>query len=124
MLENIIIRQAQSSDLQTLVGLLNILFSIESDFIPEPKKQLHGLMMILADMERCCAMVAEVNGEIAGMCTAQLVVSTAEGALSGLIEDMVIEPKYRGRGIGRKLLTTLENWCFSKGATRIQLLAD
>jgi GNAT superfamily N-acetyltransferase len=58
------------------------------------------------------------------MCTAQLVVSTAKGGFSGLVEDMVIRPEYRKGGLGRRLLEAVEKWCYGSGASRIQLLAD
>lgn len=124
MPENLIIRKAHPSDITELVSLLQILFSIEADFTPDPEKQRRGLELMFADAERRCLIVAEKDGKIAGMGSAQLVVSTAEGALSGLVEDMVLYPEYRGRGIGRKILTALERWCYQQGATRIQLLAD
>ncbi|HYH05102.1 MAG TPA: GNAT family N-acetyltransferase, partial [Bacillota bacterium] len=71
-----------------------------------------------------CVLVAETEGSIAGMVTAQLVVSTAEGAYSGWIEDMVLFPEYRQQGIGHLLLQAIETWCYQNGAVRVQLLAD
>ncbi len=58
------------------------------------------------------------------MVTVQLVVSTAEGGASGLLEDMVVQEEARGGGIGARLLQAAEGWAFERGATRIQLLAD
>jgi GNAT superfamily N-acetyltransferase len=52
------------------------------------------------------------------------VVSTAEGGLSALVEDLVVDEPERGKGVGRALLTGIEGWAFSRGATRLQLLAD
>jgi GNAT superfamily N-acetyltransferase len=124
MTESLVIRKAKTWDLPSLVGLLQLLFNIEADFSPEPEKQEQGLKMLLADKQRSCIMVVEIDDRIVGMCTAQLVVSTAEGAFSGWIEDLVLDENYRGCGIGHHLLQTVENWCFKHGATRIQLLAD
>jgi len=58
------------------------------------------------------------------MVTAQLVISTAEGAYSAWIEDMVVTSSYRGSGIGRSLLEHVTAWAKSKGASRAQLLVD
>jgi GNAT superfamily N-acetyltransferase len=58
------------------------------------------------------------------MVTAQLVVSTAEGARSALVEDLVVDAAERGRGVGASLLGAIEAWARARGATRLQLLAD
>ena len=62
--------------------------------------------------------------EIIGMASAQLVISTAQGALSVWVEDMVVDLQYQDRGIGKQLLNRIEEWATTKGATRMQLLVD
>jgi GNAT superfamily N-acetyltransferase len=64
------------------------------------------------------------QGEAIAMCSAQLVFSTAEGAHSAWIEDMVVHEAWRGRGIGRQVLQAVLAWASERGATRAQLLAD
>ena len=71
-----------------------------------------------------CVLVAEDAGKVVGMCTGQLVVSTAEGGPSVLVEDMVIDPAFQGQGLGRALLDAMLQWAGTQGATRLQLLAD
>jgi GNAT superfamily N-acetyltransferase len=58
------------------------------------------------------------------MVTGQLVVSTAEGAASVWVEDMVVAAPSRRLGVGRQLLRAVEEWGAGRGATRLQLLAD
>ena len=118
------IRKATAADVEALVPLLADLFSIEADFRPDVERQRRGLALLLAAPAQSLVLVAERGGEVAGMVTVQLVVSTAEGALSGLLEDMVVAPAARGRGIGRRLLEAAESWTRERGATRLQLLAD
>ena len=124
MTTRFVIRKAEIGDLSSLTRLLQMLFNIEADFTPEPEKQQRGLALLLADGRRGRIIVAEVDGQIVGMCTAQLVISTAEGALSGLIEDLVLDENFRGYQIGQHLLNVMEDWCFTQGATRVQLLCD
>lgn len=119
-----IIRKAKSSDIPHLVELLRELFSIEADFDFNAGLQEQGLFMVLQSPKTRCIMVAEIDKNVVGMCTGQLVVSTAKGGFSGLIEDMVINKKFRGKGLGTSLLEEVEKWCLSSGARRIQLLAD
>lgn len=118
------IRRAKHNDIDSLLGLLRILFSIETDFTIDESKQRSGLKMMLDNQTNCCIMAAEQNQKIIGMCTAQILVSTSEGGIVALIEDMVIGNNYRGQGIGRELLLSIEGWAVEKGAKRLQLLAD
>jgi len=124
MASNYIIRRANNSDISSLIGLLEILFSIESDFAIDEFKQRSGLRMMLDDATNRCIMVAEKNQQVVGMCTTQILVSTAEGGLVALIEDLVVGKEHRGEGIGRGLLQAIESWAVAKGVKRLQLLAD
>ncbi len=119
-----IIRKAVPGDIESLIGLLKILFEIETDFKFDESKQRRGLQLMLEAPDQRCVIVAETGNQIIGMCSAQLLVSTAEGGLVALIEDMVVTETYRGQGIGKHLLLFMENWSVKQGAKRLELLAD
>jgi len=118
-----ILREACSGDVDALIPLLDQLFSIESDFSPDPERQRRGLEALLQSATAYVA-VAELAGELVGMATLQIVISTAEGGAVGWIEDVVVNASQRGRGIGKALLDHLIGWSQSRGLTRLQLLAD
>lgn len=122
--KDVIYRPAMTKDIPTMVSLLNELFSIEKDFIADDEKQAKGLRMLLESPCSAAIIVAEINGAVVGMCSAQLLVSTALGAQSALIEDVVVTEKFHRKGIGSKLLAEVLQWCAEKGACRAQLLAD
>jgi GNAT superfamily N-acetyltransferase len=107
-----------------MVGLLGALFAIEADFTPAPERQRRGLSRLLEAPARCGVLVAEVEGRVLGMITIQLLVSTAEGGDSGLVEDLVVDAAHRGAGLGRRLLDAAVEWARARGAARVQLLAD
>ncbi len=119
----ITIRAAEPGDLDGLVRLLETLFAIEADFAFDAGRQRAGLALLLAS-GKDCVLAAEHAGNIVGMCTAQTVISTAEGGPVGWVEDVVVAPEYAGRGIGRRLLKHLEAWAIRNGLARLQLLAD
>ena len=117
------LRKARQQDLDHLTTLLRLLFTIEADFIFDEAKQRQGLSMMLNN-DRGCILVAEDGGQVIGMCTGQVVISTAEGGPAVLVEDLVVDPAHQGCGIGRTLMSTMAGWALEQGATRMQLLAD
>jgi ribosomal protein S18 acetylase RimI-like enzyme len=119
------IRNARPEDLGALTALLHELFSIETDFAVDAERQRRGLTLMLDGcLKHRCVKVAEIEGEVVGMVTAQLLISTAEGGVVALVEDMVVAGRHRGRGIGRQLMAAIESWSRERGANRLQLLAD
>jgi len=117
------IRPAAHSDIMALTALLQILFSIEEDFVFNTTLQRQGLELMIGN-EQCCVMVADVNGQAVGMCSGQVTISTAEGGPALLVEDVIIQEEYRRLGIGRLLMQEVAEWGRSKGVLRLQLLAD
>ena len=101
------ITPATPADLPALSALITSLFALEPDFAPNDAKQQAGLRMQLADPERSLVLkavdpaAADAERGIVGMLTVQLVASTAEGAWSGLMEDVVVAATHRGLGVGR-----------------------
>lgn len=122
---NIAFDNAKLTDLPALVKLLNTLFSIEQDFQPDIEKQITGLTLILNNpYNAVIRVVRNTLGEVVGMVSVQLVISTSQGTPSAWIEDMVIHEQYRAQGFGRLLLDSALDWAKQKGATRAQLLVD
>lgn len=117
------IRPAVWSDIQAMVQLLRQLFAVETDFDFSAERQSRGLELLLASPS-AMVMVAEEQGEVVGMASAQLVISTAEGGPSLLIEDLVVVPTHQNQRLGTSLLIALDEWGGAMGADRMQLLAD
>jgi GNAT superfamily N-acetyltransferase len=124
-MEKIYFKEADESDIDELVSLLSDLFTIEKDFNPDLSKQKTGLNLLVNNHTSATIQVAKnASGKVIGMVTAQLVISTAQGAASAWVEDMVVDAKHRGQGIGRQLLQRTLDWAKEHGATRAQLLVD
>jgi GNAT superfamily N-acetyltransferase len=123
---SVTVRPARITDLPGLVELLCQLFSIETDFEVRPARHARGLRLLLgaARRGRAYVVVAERLGEVVGMATVQIVVSTVEGARSGWIEDVVVRDDLRGDGIGTSLMASLSHWARTNGLARLQLLTD
>jgi ribosomal protein S18 acetylase RimI-like enzyme len=118
------VRPARAADLDAMAALIAIIFAVEADFVADAAKQRQGLAMFLEQPAGRCLLVAEIQEKVAGMCSAQLLISTAEGGWKAVVEDVVVAREFQGQGVGRKMLTALEEWAASQGVRRLDLLAD
>ena len=125
MVMDVTIRTAGTGDIPRMGELLGQLFSLESDFTPNTVNQTHGLSMLVNEPSgKTHTLVAIHEGTVVGMATVQTLISTAEGGPVGLVEDVIVDRKFRGRGIGTLLLDRIVDWGRSQNLMRLQLLAD
>lgn len=115
---------AARSDIPRLVELLGLLFSQEREFTPDPEKQGEALEAILADRSRGRIFVARAGNEVVGMASLLYTISTAEGGKAALFEDLIVDPKHRGKGIGSQLIEYVIQQARAEGVLRITLLTD
>lgn len=118
------VRNAQLTDIDAMLVLLEELFSIESDFTFNADKSRKALEMMMQKSNDRAVFVSVCGGSIAGMCSIQSIISTAEGQKSGIIEDVVVDRKFRRKGVASFLLEAAGNWAMNLGIKRVQLLAD
>jgi GNAT superfamily N-acetyltransferase len=118
------IRTACTPDLDAMVGLIEQLFALEPDYGFDAAKVRRGLGLLLNSEETAALWVAELDGQVVGMCSAQIVISTAEGGRVAWVEDVVVRHDLHGSGIGRRLLDAVSTWAKRHGISRLQLLAD
>ena len=125
---NFKIEPAQRADIPHLAALLNDLFEVELDFTADASRQARGLELLISESAKSdrqvIAVARDEHGQPVGMATGQIVISTAEGASSAWIEDVVVHAEHRRQGIGKQLLEFLSAWAKARGATRLQLVAD
>lgn len=124
MLNSLKIEPATLDDLPALTELLLDLFAQEADFVPDPKKQLYGLQLILEQPNRGRIFVLRNGERIIGMINLLITISTAEGGFVLLLEDLVIHRDHRGQGYGGKLLEHALEFARQKNFLRITLLTD
>ena len=115
---------AAPSDIPRLVGLLALLFTQEPEFSPNEEKQSEALEAILHDRSRGRIFVAREGGKVVGMASLLYTISTAEGGKAALFEDFIVQPEYRGQGIGTRLLEYVIQQARAEGVLRITLLTD
>lgn len=70
------------------------------------------------DDTQACTLVADCGGEIVGYVlgmTVDLLPDVFEQELSGFLADIFVMEAYRGQGVGRRLVSALENWFREQG---------
>ncbi|HMM75523.1 MAG TPA: GNAT family N-acetyltransferase [Gammaproteobacteria bacterium] len=115
---------ATAADTPALCKLLDLLFTQEAEFMPDRDAQIRGLRAIVDDAALGTILVAREDGEVVGMVNLLWTVSTALGARVALLEDMVMAPDVRGRGLGGELLEAAVRYARERGCRRITLLTD
>lgn len=120
----LVVEEAKSSDIEPLIDLLTLLFSQEAEFTPHPELQRSGLRMILEDATIGIIFVLKEDGMIIGMVSLLWTISTALGGKVAFLEDMIIAPKYRGKGYGTLLVEATIEHAKKLTCKRITLLTD
>jgi len=115
---------ATAADIPRLNELLAILFTQEADFRPDPCRQSAALRQIIENPALGHILVLREDSAIVGMVNLLYTVSTALGDRVAILEDMIIDPGYRGGGGGSRLLDGAIAFARQQGCLRITLLTD
>jgi len=118
------VTRANTEDIPQLCELLDLLFTQEVEFRPDPALQVAGLQQIIDFPERGKILVLREGIAVLGMVNLLFTVSTALGGRVAILEDMVIRPMHRGNGAGSMLLQAAVSFARSAGCRRITLLTD
>ena len=117
-------RTATESDVPRCAELLGILFTQAQEFTPDAEAQSRALSMIISNPELGRIFVCEIEGHIQGMVMLLFTISTFLGKKVALLEDMVVAPLWRGKGLGRQLINHAVDFALREGFGRITLLTD
>jgi len=118
------ISQATVEDIPQLCELLALLFDQEAEFRPDSALQAAGLRQIIAFPERGRILALRDGQSVIGMVNLLFTVSTALGGRVAILEDMVVRPGCRRKGVGSMLLKEAVAFAESAGCLRITLLTD
>lgn len=116
-------RPANIRDVPQLLALLKQLFAIEKDFKFDAERHYKAFELILASDSAEIFVVTDGH-RVIGMVSVQIMISTAVGGYSGMIEDFVVDQNCRNQNAGTKLINYLEAWARKNNILRLQLLAD
>ena len=118
------IEPATVEDLDDLTELVMDLFRLEEDFEPDRAKQQHGLKLVLEQPNRGRIFVVKNAHKIVAMVNLLFTISTAEGGMVIVLEDLIVHPDHRRQGHGGRLLDHVLSFAQKRGFLRITLLTD
>lgn len=118
------VRIAAIADVARCSELLGILFDQEREFASDFIKQQKGISMVLDNPENGRIFLCEIDGKIEGMVMLLFTVSTFLGKKVAILEDMIVSPEWRGKGIGSLLIDSAIEYALNTGFGRITLHTD
>lgn len=113
------IRRAAPGDEAAITAMIHELAAFEkaADQCVVTEKDIRTALF--DDHPTAFALVAEVDGEVAGTALWYLNFSTWDGVKGIYLEDLYVRPDFRRRGLARALLAALARECVERNYTRL-----
>ncbi|MDZ7587102.1 MAG: GNAT family N-acetyltransferase [Patescibacteria group bacterium] len=125
----IVIRKAQSNDWQTIQQLNFGMYPHQAQFDPyldmdEPftPQSIKEYKDDASNPEKC-SLIAEINGEAVGYLVGSKLIVSYRKLRLGEINHMAVSEKFRGQGIGSKLVEEFRHWCKKNNLEKISATA-
>lgn len=117
---NLAIRPAVRADAALIFALVCELADYENLQGEVDAKPEEIAAALFGDAPRVFCDIAEWDGEAAGFAVWFLNFSTFRGRHGIYLEDVYVRPEFRGRGIGKALMTRLAQKCIDDGLARFE----
>ena len=118
---NINIRFANKDDIPELTYLHIKLLELEG-IKAKDEKNISWAFNEIINSQNTYIFLIEYCEKIVGMCTLHTLISSVEGGMLGLIEDVYVDEEYRKKRLGLSLMKEVERFCKIKNYKRLQLL--
>ena len=109
------IRDARLSDAGVIAALMTQLG------YPSTPKEIDARLTRMLAHPDYTGVVAESGNEVVALVLVHLEHGLEYDAIYGRIMGLVVDERWRGRGLGKQLMRHTERWCKEQGASRIVL---
>ncbi len=117
------IRKATLEDEGAVIELLKRLLIPVGEVDGDWKDEARIFRRVTENPELGSVLVAEENGEVAGVTTLSYPTAIRCGGLYSCLEEIIVDERYRGSGIGGKLIDAAIAEAAAKGCDEIQVNA-
>jgi GNAT superfamily N-acetyltransferase len=114
------LRDAAPEDAGTILHFIRALAEYERLLHEVKADESHIRALLFDSPARAEALLAAWNGTPVGFALWFYSVSTFDGRAKLYIEDVFVEPAYRGRGIGRRIFSELARRALTGGCSRME----
>jgi GNAT superfamily N-acetyltransferase len=114
------VRPIRPDDVPVVVGLVRELAEYEK--APDEARMTEDQLSaaLFGDFPQLFGHVAVAGGQVVGTALWFLTFSTWRGTHGIHLEDLYVQPRHRGSGLGRELLRTLADLCVQRGYDRLE----
>ena len=114
------VRPVRPDDVPAVVDLVRELAEYEKALHEARMTEEQLSAALFGDGAALFGHVAEADGQVVGMALWFLNFSTWRGTHGVYLEDLYVQPRHRGSGLGRELLRTLAGLCVQRGYSRLE----
>ena len=116
------IREARAAEAEGVLAAYEWLFAPPGSEPPDwqPQAALDRLRETI-DSERSAVLVAVEGERIVGICSVCIDLRSVRFGDRCWVEDLAVDPEWRSRGIGGRLLDAAEQWAAARGASHLEL---
>jgi GNAT superfamily N-acetyltransferase len=116
------IRAAELADIDQITSMYEWLFEPPGSRPHQWDPQRAAAALGRAVSSDCAVvLIAILRDQFVGLCTAYDDIESVRFGRRVWVEDLMVHPEYRSRGIGKHLLEEAKRWAQARGATRLQL---
>ena len=117
-----VIREARAGEAPALAAAYEWLFAPPGIRAPgwEAARASTRLERLVA-ADDATMLVADVDGEVVGICSIYLDIASVRFGQRAWVEDLAVHPEHRSAGHGKALLDAAKDWARSRGATHLEL---
>lgn len=119
-----LLESAKKKDIPHLGELLSFLFEQENQFEVDIEAHMRGLNKIIESKTEGEILVAKIDQKVVGMANLLYSISTALGEKVAHLDDLIVHPDHRSKGIGSELLQAADIKAQENGCARMTLYTD